>query len=143
YGPSGREELLGFGLWFIAWMLIYEIGYLENDTITIKKERHPNLRIPERDILTIQRFFWPILVLRVVSSLMVILLVYFLRILDFQTLSLFLLCLAAARLIFWIHNSVRSRINILTYFLLCCTKYFVFPLIFLRLGQGIEPYLIV
>jgi hypothetical protein len=47
------------------------------------------------------------------------------------------------RLLFFLHNTLRSRINILTYFGLCVTKYLVFPFLLLGMDYGLEPYLVI
>lgn len=142
YGVSLVPGVFLFFLLFTYWMLIYEIGYMENDAITIKKETNPNIRIPREDIAFIQKHFNRILGFRTLIFGLVVGFIYFLGLLPIDKITFFVIFVCLARGFFWLHNTIRSRYNILTYFFLCVSKYFVLPYIFLELDYGIEPYFI-
>ncbi len=126
----------------IAWMLIYEIGYLENDAITIQKEVKPNIRIPREDMVFMQKHFIGVFGFRLLFFSLVMGFVYFLGLLPIHKIIIFVFFVGFARGMFWLHNTIRSRLNIITYFFLCVSKYFVLPYVFLEFEYGIEPYCI-
>lgn len=108
---------------------LYEVGYIFNDFITIKKENSPNFRLSESDRERVQKRLPAIVASRlvVVAALLIIL-----------DNSAFCAALAFLMTAFSLHNAVRSRWNILTYFLLCMGKYSALPALFVpvRLGSA-------
>src|SRR5690606_29974087 len=58
--PDDWPTTLGvFSLSFLAWMFIYEFGYMENDVFTIDWEAQPTLRIAREEIDFIKSsFYW-------------------------------------------------------------------------------------
>jgi hypothetical protein len=137
--PNSVSFIIGF----FAWMSIYEIGYLENDALTIRKEKNPNIRISLDDILLVQKNFGSICIIRVFVFIFLILLTSVFGLFSQSQLFLFVLLALTARLFFFLHNQFRSRVNIITYFLLCLSKYGVFPMVFLGWNYGFEPYWII
>lgn len=122
-----------FILAMIAWLSFYEIGYLENDAITIKKEQNPTLRIEEEEIKIIQGNFVNIQIIRYLFGVGFLLLIFYLsEFLDIKVdIFYFALVILLARLAFYFHNTLRSRWNILTYFSLSLAKYVSIPILFL------------
>lgn len=133
FGKVDFIPLLGsFLLAWIAWLAAYEIGYLENDAITIKKEKNPTLRMKDHEILWVQHNFHKIQFIRAIIAASVLAVLFFnfkdqLNNIDFW---IFAGCIVAARLFFYLHNTIRSRWNIATYILLSSTKYLSLPLLF-------------
>jgi hypothetical protein len=117
---------------FFIMISIYEIGYIENDTITIEKESAPTLRLKEQDLVNIQNNHGKIVGTKVFIALILIFLLYQLAkiwLIDFALLQ-FLFSLILLRIIFYLHNSMRNRWNILTFFCLSSLKYSIIPLLF-------------
>lgn len=136
-------HLISFLLAFVAWISIYEIGYLENDAITIKKESNPNFRISQEDIRFIEENFWKIALIRLLIFIGFTSILYFFKLWSFEQIILFVSIVILCRFFFYLHNQIRSRWNILSYFFLCLSKYWVFPIIYLGLEYGFEPYWII
>ena len=111
----------------ISFVTLYEIGYLENDIVTTQKEKDPQIRIEkDKNIKFIHEKYSNLVICRyfLVGLLLLILcLLYFvfpgLEIYMFQ----FIIFLILTRFIFKLHNIIRNRFNILTYFLLVSLKY--------------------
>jgi hypothetical protein len=142
YGFEWIPGLFLFVLVLISWMSIYEIGYMENDAITIQKEQEPNIRIEANDIIFIQANFNKIVAFRILFFLSLMGVIFFSRLLPLNQVLFFIAYVAFTRLVFYLHNTIRSRWNIVTYFFLCVLKYFIIPIMFLGWNHGIEPYLI-
>ncbi len=128
---------------FVAWMSMYEIGYLENDAMTIKKESNPNLRIPLQDINFIEINFGKIVLIRLLIFMGSTSIFFFFNVWSTKQIIWFVLIVLLVRLFFYKHNRIRSRWNILSYFFLCVCKYWVFPIIYLGFEYGLEPYWII
>lgn len=112
--------------WFMLFLvvnIVYEIGYLHNDLIVTQTEESPTLRgdyESNRKIYTL-----------LVASRALFLVAFFWGISLFDKLWLMQLAIFAmiAVLVFFaFHNKVRSRFNVLSYFLLSSSKY-VFPVL--------------
>jgi hypothetical protein len=116
------EYLLRFSLGFMAFYTLYEVGYLENDIITTQKESSATLRLPFKEQEKITKGYSQIVGFRL------LLVLFFLLLLrgvvgSWEALSAFLLLLLVSRVVFWFHNHLRNRGNIVTYFLLASLKY--------------------
>jgi hypothetical protein len=143
YGGELYPNVVLFPLLLTAWMFIYELGYLENDAITIKNETNPNLRISFQDIGLIQANFSMITLIRVACFGAIMSIIFFSKLLPINGLIFFMIFILLVRGVFYLHNTIRSRHNILTYLILCSAKYFILPLIFLKWDYGAVPYLII
>lgn len=111
---------------------LYEIGYIENDISTTKNEKKPTLRLDTKSSNYIANNYFKIIYFRyfLVTSLLGLLFLlnnYFKLSLNIEY---FIALLVVTRLFFYWHNSVRSRINLLTFSMLAVTKY-LFPIILL------------
>ena len=121
-----------FLLSFLAWMAVYEVGYLENDVFTIDRETNPTLRISSEDIAWIKSNFYKIVGMRLVLFLTLTSLLW--CFFDGQfSLIFYFVTIGLTRLAFYFHNRLRSRWNILTYFLLSSGKYLFLALILFQL----------
>lgn len=118
---------------FSAWQSVYETGYLENDLITIQYERSPTLRLDRALRAALVRGYWRLVFGKVLVAVgacggLAILGLYAQGTVRPGALIVLLI---AARLLFWVHNTVRSRANVITYFLLSTLKYIAIPATFL------------
>jgi hypothetical protein len=143
YGLTLWPNSISFLIGFFAWLSIYEIGYLENDALTIRKEVHPNIRISQGDIQFIQENFKSIIKGRILIFLFLVSVNGVLNLLPLNQLLLFIVIVLTSRFFFYLHNQIRSKLNILTYCMLCLTKYFVFPIVYLGMEYGYEPYWVI
>lgn len=126
------QLILSFTIAWMAWLAAYEIGYLENDAITIKKESNPTLRMKPNEILWVQENFLKIQIIRglIAATILFLLYQFFDHLLVTKDFLIFVGCIIAARFFFYMHNTIRSRWNIATYVLLSTTKYMSLPLLF-------------
>lgn len=141
---SDRNPFTVIAIYIIAnicWLNFYEIGYLENDAITIKREKSPTLRIPDQEIMFIQANFKKLSFLRMLIGIFLLIIIY--SLIEY-TLSfyLFVLAILLARVFFYLHNNIRNRLNIITYHFLSTTKFFVFPLLLVPNKEQLAPLLI-
>jgi hypothetical protein len=109
---------------------LYEIGYIENDISTIKKEKNPTLRLDKISASYIESNYKKIIYLRYCGVLLFLGLLYFIDTsFKFDTNVIFFIWLILFnRIFFYFHNNIRNRFNILTFFILAVTKY-IFPLV--------------
>lgn len=114
---------------FVATMCCYEIGYISNDVKTVKSESNPTLRLSSDDSISYESRFFSLVACRYIISAAIIVFAgcYFSY---FYAYFLFF-CLVVLSLTFYIHNSVRSRLNIITYFSLVSLRYLI-PLMMLE-----------
>lgn len=127
-----KTVLQVFSLSFIAWLCIYELGYLENDAFTIGQESNPTLRINPEEIGFVKTGFYKITSIRFLVFLSITYLLWrFYG--DHFSLDYYFAMIGATRLVFYFHNQVRSRWNILSYFALALGKYLFLALILFRL----------
>ena len=109
---------------------IYEIGYIENDVVTVKNEKDPTIRLNKENTKYIEKNYSKIINSRYLVFLLssILLLWIDLWIEYVLNIELFLFCVLITRLIFYVHNKIRNRFTIITFFLLSISK-FSFPLI--------------
>lgn len=119
---------------------VYEIGYIENDVITIKKEKNPTIRIRETEIRYIDNNYKKIISLKL---LIIIALLSCLMILNTHfglnlNIYPFILSLVLMRVLFYLHNFIRNNFNILTFFLLSVLKYFTVVLLYFSSEKSVH-----
>lgn len=122
YGDVNLVNIVCFVLTVVATVALYETGYLYNDFITVKNEKKPTIRENRHfKKSNLKKYF--------VSRVSVVALVIYLIPLFLEDSYIVLLVsslvLATA---FYLHNTVRSVLNVITYFLVSSSKYVV-PLI--------------
>lgn len=123
---------MGFCGW-INWLIdilavynLYEIGYIQNDCETIKKEISPTLRVSSEELWFYEK--WKILCYGFRILLGIITSSYFLSIgTDVRTLFIFWLIVP----VYLIYNRIRGRINLYLIFPLTLYRYVV-PLVLLN-----------
>ena len=118
---------------FIAWQSVYETGYLENDLVTTQREAAPTLRLASELHSAATRSYWILITGKLcVAGLACIGLVALggSEPEDGLAVGRFIGLLIASRLAFYAHNSVRSRLNVVTYLGLAGLKYGTIPALF-------------
>lgn len=128
---------------WIAFYAIYEIGYLRNDVFTVRREETPNNRIASKDQDFFQSFVGKLTVVRVLWAIAGLSILLF--ILPHKAVFQFSLFLILTLSFFMLHNTVRSKKNILTYFCLNISKIATIPALFLDWQElwTYLPYLII
>lgn len=112
-----NESFILFLLSFFITMSNYEIGYLYNDVITTKKEEKPTIR----HNAYIENNFHKIVLSRFFFCLLGLIFIYYHYSLEDSLTIAFLLILT--QIVFYIHNTIRSKANILSYILLVSLRY--------------------
>ena len=131
FGAFNDLPFLPFLVSFLSLVSVYEIGYLYNDFVTVKKEVEPTIRVPGERFEFENHLRKHVLIRLFIS---VVLALFFQLVTGSFILILLLLVLLVT---FYCHNRIRSRWNVLTYFLLSSEKY-LFPLFpFLSLEESI------
>ncbi len=106
---------------FFSVMSIYEVGYLFNDLVTTKKESNPTIRSSKKTEVYEENFYLHI-IFRLIFSLIISYFIYIFTDSLYSFLSIILISL-----FYYIHNTIRSKINIISYFLLVSCRY-IFPI---------------
>ncbi len=123
------NNYLIFSLFFVLAVTIfnsiYETGYMENDTRTVLNEKNPTLRLEKKDYEVFGKKYLTIVVLKILVAGSLLFLVYILSdIFSFDIYIVrFVAILIIIRVFFYLHNKIRNRANILTFFALAITKY--------------------
>lgn len=122
---------LMFVLGFVAWQAVYEIGYIENDAITVKGEAEPTLRLTDKEAAFIESRLGLIVALRLLIAFLALAAMTWIA---FQTqlqdhLIAFVAILVLSRIVFVVHNRIRNRFNVLTFGILSATKYVALPVL--------------
>lgn len=104
---------------FFAVMSVYEIGYLFNDVVTVKKEVNPTIRLNAQNNLFLSYFRAQIIVRFFIALLLAS---YCLFLTNNSSLFISLLIIL---FVYFVHNYYRNRINILSYFILVSCRYLV------------------
>lgn len=111
-------------LYFIAFtgmLSIYEIGYIWNDAICIKKDPNPTKRINDEEINFLSKKIWPITIAKIIVSIAVVILLSNFR--EKYFIILYEISLLLLLIIYIIHNHFRNWINYITVFLLTTLNY--------------------
>lgn len=122
---------------FLVMMSSYEIGYIYNDNITVTKEKNPTERVKGFcDNFTFQRaiigcFIW----------FVILIFSYYLIFGDFFTYYLAAIFLII-QLVFYAHNRIRNRFNIITYLVLVSCRYLLPICFFIDTTVGILVFFI-
>lgn len=123
-----------FFLSLVAWQSIYEIGYLYNDSLTIRNESDPTLRFSREILESISARIPKAVFVRLVVTILIL---YWLwqHYGASVSVGLFAIAICLSQGAFFLHNKLRSRMNILSYALLSATKYLAFPLLVFGLSR--------
>jgi hypothetical protein len=134
FGGALVDLVLAYLLARLAFVSLYEIGYIENDTVTIKCEPGARSRLLADDHQFFDEHYSRVIGLKAAVTVALFLLLVALdrtRGLELSLLA-FAVCLALTWGVFALHNRVRSRANIGTVLLLQWLKYGAALLLFAR-----------
>lgn len=108
---------------------LYEIGYIQNDTETVKNELKPTLRLNVDERNYYESHIFPIYGLRLFVSILISILILFLS--DYSKGSFVVVSGSWTILITYLfYNSVRGKISFLLHFFLLFLRYSAFLFIF-------------
>ena len=147
YSYNQIELEIFFPIFMISQIIfhtLYEIGYLENDIITTKKEKNPTLRLDKKSFSYIESNYNKIKFFKYLIIILFTIIVYYIESnIETETfLNPFICLLLVNRVFFYIHNNLRNRFNIITFFILSISKY-IFPLLlFIDLMNAFYPILL-
>ena len=113
----------------------YEIGYIQNDTETIKRESNPTLRVSKDELEYYEENKWYIYIARIVINCIFVYFLFYLS--DINSLLYFEFLLHLLLLLFIFYNLIRNRMSILLYFLLIILRYII-PLIMIGSSWNIN-----
>lgn len=123
-----------FSLALIVFNSVYELGYLENDIQTTKKETNPTYRIDKKTYDFLDYNYYKIIVFKIITIISILVFIYVLF-KDEVYIMNFIIGLFIIRFFFYIHNKIRNKFNILTFFLLSSTKYILPLVLVLKLNE--------
>ena len=108
----------------------YEVGYIQNDTETIKKETNPSLRLTQEELTFYNKHRLAIYLSRIILGLVLQLLL--LKVIDFTTGPL-VFCASTwlILLIYLVYNNIRNRLNLFLHFFLVTIRFLSYPLLFI------------
>ena len=124
---------------------LYETGYIENDVVTTQKEKNPTVRFNKKNIRYITKKYSGLIYTRYYLAFLFLSLLFWMDTFTSYSLNLLLFSgvLILTKIIFKIHNLIRNRFTIITFFLLSILKY-AFPIIlFINPDKMIDPILLV
>ncbi|WP_066875150.1 hypothetical protein [Clostridium mediterraneense] len=110
----------------IGTMSIYEIGYIRNDVFTIKTEKNPTLRLSKDELTYVEKNITTILIVKYIIAILSVIIIYFLKLEYIQ----FLIALVLIEIFYFMHNKVRGRLSILSFFILSTLRYITALMIF-------------
>lgn len=119
---------------------IYENGYLQNDIKTTKKEKNPTLRLSLEEMQKVDKNWNKIVFLRVVVSLVLIALFYFVSDDISLTLGLFIISLSL-QILYLIYNSIRNICNLILILPINYIRFYGFIISFVSIVE--LPYFVI
>lgn len=129
-------DYLSYLLVFLSLLSSYEIGYLYNDVITTRKEISPTIR---HSGFQEHNFFYCVFI-RVVFCTLISGYFYFS---GYENISFYLIAsFVIVNFLFFCHNTVRSKFNIITYLFLVTSRYIVPVGLFCSYSQMFVIFLI-
>ena len=128
-GYSGSWPLfaLNYGLILLAVFSIYECGYIANDTLSIRHEEQPSIRLYANNFEHFERHKALIFASRIGYSLLALLALYALN--GYETTLRTAFSILVMAFLFGFYNRWRSRYNVWLYPFLVCSRYIPFMLL--------------
>lgn len=109
---------------------VYEIGYIYNDAITIKKELKPTKRLSKLELEFFNKYKFFVFSLRLCLLVALLLFVFFnVPQEDFELIIYFSMLLL---FLFLLYNNIRSRLSLLLHFFLVSLRYLIPMSLFLN-----------
>lgn len=127
-----------FILGFVSMYSIYEIGYIFNDTYTIRFEENPTYRLNPKERLIVDRWANLLISVRLLTVIISCILLYYLGV---NNLIYFILMLGLLDVSYALHNFYRSKKNIFTIFLILVFKYSSIPILFMTIEEYISYFM--
>jgi len=135
------NETISFGIFLFSFVLqavaiynFYEIGYIENDTETIKNEQNPTLRLKQQDFVFYEKYKWIIYGSRVITGILVFAVLHMAKP-DFAGYWQFVIAVAMLLPIYLIYNRVRNKFTLLLHFILVTIRFASYPLLYVILNE--------
>lgn len=122
-------------LGLLAFQSLYEIGYVQNDIFTVKRELKPTLRLLGSESSDLERLLPVIVATR--AALFVAFVGLAALLMPLAHIGGFFIVCALVMLAFVLHNALRSRWNVLTYLVLAAGRYASVPLLVHGLDVGV------
>lgn len=119
---------------FIAYVIvnyIYETGYIQNDTQTVKLEKNATNRLEKFEEKFIDDSFFFIVIMRLAICLALTLLLFYMKN-DVFNFYFFFVLIVVEGIVFFIYNNVRSNLNFYLIFILSYIKSFSAVLPFIQ-----------
>ncbi|AXC85536.1 hypothetical protein DOE57_09520 [Salmonella enterica subsp. salamae serovar 56:b:[1,5]] len=98
----------------------YEIGYIFNDAVLIKKEKTPTLRLSHLEIEYLILNLKTVLFVRLFIASVLLLIFYYVGMNYFKAIA----CGTIILLIYYFYNRTRSNLSAILYYLLISTRFF-------------------
>lgn len=121
-------------LTLLAVFALYELGYILNDTVAIRHEEQPAIRLYEHNFRHFEKHMWLIVGVRVLYSLLALGALWWANrswhVTDITHLRLVAGCIVLMMAVFGVYNSWRSHYNAWLYPLLVLSRYLPFMLLY-------------
>ncbi len=114
--------MLPYTLVLLATFSLYELGYIFNDTVAVRRESQPSLRLSETETRYFFAHQWQIIGIRVLTAAACIWALY---IIHYPIYAL-LCALSLMGALFALYNHWRNRYNVFLYIWLVCSRYLPF-----------------
>lgn len=111
---------------FIGLMSVYEIGYINNDVVTTRNEKNPTLRLTKDEMSYAWKHLKSIKTIKYITAFVMLIILIFL---DYNAVY-YIIGLILIDLVYAIHNLVRDKKSIITFFCLSLLRYITVPLVF-------------
>lgn len=121
YGLNSFFDVFSLLLCMLCIYSVYEVGYIYNDTETVKREHNPTLRLSPKQLSFYYENRMFVYLFRLVSSFVLVVCVYFQ---SPESFSSVLVSVVLILITYMIYNSLRSRVNIPLYSLLVFLRYY-------------------
>lgn len=118
---------------YVVINMVYENGYIQNDSLTIKKESNPTIRIPLADIDFVQENIRKVFFVRLINIFLLLFLVFCFS--EWYVFLLFLTFSFVLQVLFIVYNTIRSRVNLFLILPLSYLRFYA-PLVALCLVDG-------
>lgn len=116
------NSMLAFFLSFVAFFSIYEVGYLENDIITTETENSPTDRLGTSKGF-FKKKYYKLIFSRYFISILLVATIHICDFFSVNSLLFLILYFFVVRFFFFLHNKIRNKLNIVTYFSLAISRY--------------------
>ena len=113
---------------FTVMYCVYEIGYLQNDVITVMQETNPTYRLKKEEREYVKKHYLTLISARIIY---IFILIYFLWKNKYVGFNYFIISIFILYIGYSFYNSYRNRYNLISLFFVLIGKYCAVPLLFL------------